>query len=196
MADIIPPISVILILLLIISIPVEIRIKREDFIKIEINFMLFGAHFSFGKSENPNSGASKKGKNLFKRRLIRSLPLWLPSALRALDYLIAHSRMELSKFDYTLSGDDYAQVVQRYSKISLLVKSAAVYLYTKTASLKISKAPSFSHDGEQSSDTAELDAKIELILLYIPAAAVVFFFDIIKRKKFTGGKGNVGKQNE
>lgn len=183
MAEIISLVSVITIVLLIITVPVDVRISYEKKLKIDINFMLFGAHFSFPQ----NKEQSKKQKINLSR-----LPALISSLAHSLSFLISHSRVTLNKLSYTLSGEDYAAAIRRYSAVSAAISTAYAYLDTNAATLKSSVGvPGISHDENLNFDSFSLDLKFQLIFIHIPFAIAVFLFDFFRKNTKTRRKKNV-----
>lgn len=183
MAEIISLISVITIILLIITVPVDVRIYYEKKLKIDINFMLFGAHFSFPQ---------KKERTKKRKIELSRLPALISSLAHSLSFLIGHSRVKLNKLSYTLSGDDYAAIIHRYSAVSAAISTAFAYLDTNAASFKSAvDTPDFSQNKDLDFDSFSLDVKFRLIFIHIPFAIAVFLFDFFRKNTKTRRKKNV-----
>ena len=188
MADIIPALSVISIMLLIISVPVDVRLAYENSLVLDVNFMLFGAHFSFskGKSQKKHITLNKRTQNF------RSLVVFIPSIIRAFDFLISHSRITVQSFNYTSVGEDYASTVKRCSLVSAITNVIFAYLNSRAIALDFTdKNPNFSHNKNAEFGRFSFDLRFQLISIHILFAIAVFLFDIIKKNMFTRNKRNV-----
>lgn len=193
MADIIPALSVISIMLLIISVPVDVQLAYENSLILDVNFMLFGAHFSFskGKSKKKHASLNKRTRNF------RSLSVFIPSIIRAFDFLISHSRITMQGFSYTTGGEDYAATVKRASLVSAIRNVILAYLSSRAITLDFTnKNQNFSHNKNAEFDRFSFNLKFQLISIHILFAIAVFLFDVIKKNMFTRNKRNVRKQNE
>ena len=194
MADIIPALSVISIMLLIISVPVDVKLAYENALVIDADFMLFGAHFSFSRGKS----RKKKHTSLNKRaRNFRTLSVFIPSLLKAFDFLLRHSRITLHGFSYTGGGEDYASAVKRCALVSAIKNVFLAYLNSKAVAINFTdKNQSFSHNKSAKSDRFSFELKFQIISIHILFAISVFLFDVIRKNMFTRNKRNVGKQNE
>lgn len=189
MAEFAPIVPVILIVALIIAEPISLHFQKNEKFTLTVNFAIFALSFSFGGGKGRRGTPKKSGRRRLPLRII-------PSVTRAAYYLFGKSRIKVNALTYTASPKDYARGATLRAKILWLFSSASVLTDLHAGELTLAEGvPAFSIDDTYDESVLNFDITADLLLIYIPASLLIFFFDIIKRGALhrADRRKNVGK---
>ena len=172
--------SVTLIIAIIIFEPISIHIRKDDGFTLTFNFAIFALTLTKNKDKRDPSAKPHGKRRKGKKRIALCLA-------RPLRFLVSKSKISLRSFTYKTAKVAPSTEALARARATCLY-SAAVALLTETAaSLTASdNLPTLVFEDGRDTPHLTFDITVDLILVYIPAALALLFYEILKRDSRRG----------
>ena len=176
MAEIAPLASVVLILALLIAEPVSLHFEKNEKFTLTVSLAIFALSFSTGGKAEKAQGKKEKKKK-------RRIPVQaLPSVTRVAAFLLRKARVRVNALTYCLGTDDFVTATIARARLLSLFSAAVAFIDEQSGELIIAESvPAFSSERNFATPGISFDITVDFLLVYLPAALILFLFDTVKR---------------